>query len=164
MATVCGTSLAAAHAEISIASQIAGIAIGAYIEPDTETRGELSFSNDDDSMPPDQAATPNTRATTGGFFGAVQSMLGFASSTVSKQSEDSVDPEDTQEFVLLTDILGMEDHFGDMDFKITGSNNGLTACQLDVKAPGNFGLRSNDKFLLCRPFCSNDAHTHSCWK
>ncbi|RQM23204.1 hypothetical protein B5M09_001333 [Aphanomyces astaci] len=37
---------------------------------------------------------------------------------------------------LLTDILGTEDHYGDMDFKIAGSTDGITAMQLDVKLPG----------------------------
>lgn len=36
-------------------------------------------------------------------------------------------------FVLLTDIMGMEDHFGDMDFKVAGSKEGITAIQLDLK-------------------------------
>lgn len=35
--------------------------------------------------------------------------------------------------VLITDIMGMEDHFGDMDFKVAGSKNGVTAIQLDLK-------------------------------
>ncbi len=35
--------------------------------------------------------------------------------------------------VLITDIMGMEDHFGDMDFKVAGSKNGITAIQLDLK-------------------------------
>jgi polyribonucleotide nucleotidyltransferase len=43
---------------------------------------------------------------------------------------------DKQKFVLLTDIAGPEDHFGDMDFKITGTKDGITAIQLDVKRPG----------------------------
>jgi len=38
--------------------------------------------------------------------------------------------------VLLTDILGEEDHFGEMDFKIAGTANGITAIQLDIKAEG----------------------------
>jgi len=38
--------------------------------------------------------------------------------------------------VLLTDIQGEEDHFGDMDFKIAGTQKGITAIQLDVKIPG----------------------------
>ncbi|MCF7790619.1 MAG: polyribonucleotide nucleotidyltransferase [Victivallales bacterium] len=40
------------------------------------------------------------------------------------------------ETVLLTDILGSEDHFGDMDFKVTGSKEGITAFQLDLKLDG----------------------------
>jgi len=40
------------------------------------------------------------------------------------------------EFKLLTDIAGIEDHFGDMDFKITGTRKGITAIQLDIKRSG----------------------------
>jgi len=39
-------------------------------------------------------------------------------------------------YILLTDIAGIEDHFGDMDFKITGTRNGITAIQLDIKREG----------------------------
>ena len=39
-------------------------------------------------------------------------------------------------YKLLTDILGEEDHFGDMDFKVAGTTNGITAIQLDIKAMG----------------------------
>lgn len=38
--------------------------------------------------------------------------------------------------VVLTDILGAEDHFGDMDFKIAGTRDGITGFQLDLKIPG----------------------------
>ncbi|HIE48082.1 TPA: S1 RNA-binding domain-containing protein, partial [Candidatus Bipolaricaulota bacterium] len=38
--------------------------------------------------------------------------------------------------VILTDILGLEDHFGDMDFKVAGTREGITAFQLDVKIGG----------------------------
>ncbi|MEO1529833.1 MAG: polyribonucleotide nucleotidyltransferase, partial [Planctomycetota bacterium] len=40
------------------------------------------------------------------------------------------------EYVLLTDIIGAEDHFGDMDFKIAGTQNGITGIQLDLKITG----------------------------
>lgn len=40
------------------------------------------------------------------------------------------------DFILLTDILGDEDHFGDMDFKIAGTQNGITGIQLDLKIDG----------------------------
>jgi len=39
-------------------------------------------------------------------------------------------------FVVLTDISGLEDHYGDMDFKVTGTKKGITALQLDVKLSG----------------------------
>jgi polyribonucleotide nucleotidyltransferase len=39
-------------------------------------------------------------------------------------------------YELLTDILGDEDHFGDMDFKVAGTDDGITAIQLDIKAEG----------------------------
>ncbi|MCG6553757.1 MAG: S1 RNA-binding domain-containing protein, partial [Candidatus Magnetominusculus sp. LBB02] len=38
--------------------------------------------------------------------------------------------------VVLTDILGLEDHFGDMDFKVSGTKEGITAFQMDVKIKG----------------------------
>jgi len=41
-----------------------------------------------------------------------------------------------EDWVLLTDILGTEDHFGDMDFKIAGTQNGITGIQLDLKVTG----------------------------
>ncbi len=41
-----------------------------------------------------------------------------------------------EDYVLLTDIAGIEDHFGDMDFKITGTKDGITAIQLDIKREG----------------------------
>ena len=39
-------------------------------------------------------------------------------------------------FVVLSDILGDEDHLGDMDFKVTGTASGITACQMDIKVDG----------------------------
>ncbi|GAB6180704.1 polyribonucleotide nucleotidyltransferase [Desulfotomaculum defluvii] len=40
------------------------------------------------------------------------------------------------QFTVLTDIQGLEDHLGDMDFKVAGSANGVTALQMDIKIPG----------------------------
>lgn len=45
------------------------------------------------------------------------------------------DPE-TGKYAILSDILGDEDHLGDMDFKVTGTANGITACQMDLKVEG----------------------------
>ena len=39
-------------------------------------------------------------------------------------------------YAVLSDILGDEDHLGDMDFKVTGTENGITACQMDIKVKG----------------------------
>jgi polyribonucleotide nucleotidyltransferase len=39
-------------------------------------------------------------------------------------------------FAVLTDILGDEDHLGDMDFKVAGTDNGVTALQMDIKIQG----------------------------
>ena len=37
---------------------------------------------------------------------------------------------------ILTDIQGMEDHLGDMDFKVAGTPDGITAMQMDIKVEG----------------------------
>ncbi|WP_162052508.1 polyribonucleotide nucleotidyltransferase [Pontibacter pamirensis] len=44
--------------------------------------------------------------------------------------------EKTGKFAVLSDILGDEDHLGDMDFKVAGTKNGITACQMDIKVQG----------------------------
>ena len=44
--------------------------------------------------------------------------------------------EKDEDFVLLTDIQGLEDFFGDMDFKVTGTHKGITAIQMDIKIHG----------------------------
>ncbi len=41
-----------------------------------------------------------------------------------------------EEYTILTDIQGLEDHLGDMDFKVAGSRNGITALQMDIKISG----------------------------
>ena len=43
---------------------------------------------------------------------------------------------DGEDFAVLSDILGDEDHLGDMDFKVTGTADGITACQMDIKIKG----------------------------
>ena len=44
--------------------------------------------------------------------------------------------DETGQYTVLTDIQGMEDHFGDMDFKVAGTTNGITALQMDIKTTG----------------------------
>jgi len=43
---------------------------------------------------------------------------------------------DGSRYAVLSDILGDEDHLGDMDFKVTGTSEGITACQMDIKIKG----------------------------
>ena len=45
-------------------------------------------------------------------------------------------PDDPDDYVMLTDIQGLEDFFGDMDFKVGGTKNGITAIQVDIKVDG----------------------------
>lgn len=44
--------------------------------------------------------------------------------------------DDTGKYAILSDILGDEDHLGDMDFKVCGTSKGITACQMDIKIDG----------------------------
>ena len=44
--------------------------------------------------------------------------------------------DDKGNYAILSDILGDEDHLGDMDFKVTGTKDGITACQMDLKVDG----------------------------
>ena len=46
------------------------------------------------------------------------------------------DPDGSDEYIMLTDIQGIEDFFGDMDFKVGGTKNGITAIQVDIKVDG----------------------------
>ncbi|GHU52051.1 polyribonucleotide nucleotidyltransferase [Clostridia bacterium] len=49
-------------------------------------------------------------------------------------NDEAADP--TDDFILLTDIQGLEDFFGDMDFKVAGTEKGITAIQMDIKING----------------------------
>ncbi|MEO0453730.1 MAG: polyribonucleotide nucleotidyltransferase [Verrucomicrobiota bacterium] len=61
------------------------------------------------------------------------SVAGISVGMVSERDETSGE---FKRYVLLDDILGSEDHFGDMDFKLCGTREGVTAFQLDLKLPG----------------------------
>uniref|UniRef100_A0A8C4E6K7 polyribonucleotide nucleotidyltransferase n=1 Tax=Dicentrarchus labrax TaxID=13489 RepID=A0A8C4E6K7_DICLA len=61
-------------------------------------------------------------------------VAGVAVGLISKASPEK--PAEIQDYRLLTDILGIEDYLGDMDFKLAGTNKGITALQADVKIPG----------------------------
>lgn len=47
-----------------------------------------------------------------------------------------ISDEKTGKYAILSDILGDEDHLGDMDFKVVGTENGIVACQMDIKING----------------------------
>lgn len=47
-----------------------------------------------------------------------------------------ISDKESGKYAVLSDILGDEDHLGDMDFKITGTSKGITACQMDIKIQG----------------------------
>ena len=47
-----------------------------------------------------------------------------------------ISDEKTGKYAILSDILGDEDHLGDMDFKVTGTENGIVSCQMDLKING----------------------------
>ena len=84
----------------------------------------------------------------------------------------------TGKFAVLSDILGDEDHLGDMDFKVTGTEKGITACQMDIKVKGlsyeiletalmqaNAGISTSvEKWLrpLTHP-AKSSSHTHRKW-
>jgi polyribonucleotide nucleotidyltransferase len=55
--------------------------------------------------------------------------------------------EDKKNYAILTDIAGIEDHFGDMDFKLAGTRNGITAFQMDLKITG-IGLDIIEKVFI----------------
>ncbi len=57
-------------------------------------------------------------------------------SAVSGIAMGMISDAETGQYAILSDILGDEDHLGDMDFKVTGTANGITACQMDIKIDG----------------------------
>lgn len=58
------------------------------------------------------------------------------SGAVSGVAMGLISDETTGKYAILTDILGDEDHLGDMDFKVVGTAKGITACQMDIKING----------------------------
>ena len=56
-------------------------------------------------------------------------VAGIAMGLISQDDECS-------KYTILTDIQGLEDHYGDMDFKVAGTRNGITALQMDIKIKG----------------------------
>ncbi|XP_044145352.1 polyribonucleotide nucleotidyltransferase 1, mitochondrial [Bufo gargarizans] len=61
-------------------------------------------------------------------------VAGVAVGLITKYSQEK--PEEIEDYRILTDILGIEDYLGDMDFKMAGTSKGITALQADIKIPG----------------------------
>ena len=59
-------------------------------------------------------------------------VAGISTGLVTKMNENG----EIEKHVVLTDIIGAEDHFGDMDFKVCGTRDGVTGFQLDLKIQG----------------------------
>ena len=113
MATVCGTSLALMDAGVPIRCPVAGISVG-LITPQGLKDGDTVSS-----------MTCIIRVLLTDLEMRRLKLLVLCWMSVSFQ------------YVMLTDILGMEDYMGDMDFKIAGTAEGITAIQLDVKVRGS---------------------------
>lgn len=63
-------------------------------------------------------------------------VAGVACGLITSSDAEDPDKPDIEKYCLLTDILGIEDFMGDMDFKLAGSREGITALQADFKVPG----------------------------
>lgn len=113
MASVCGASLALMDAGVPLKAAVAGISVGMVGREDLQRLPNADVLQAVLSSPEGQA-------------------------TATAMAMDS----GADQWLLLTDILGMEDHYGDMDFKIAGSAKGITAIQLDVKLPNGIPLRA----------------------
>ena len=70
------------------------------------------------------------------------------------------------DFSVLSDILGDEDHLGDMDFKVAGTKDGITSLQMDIKITG-ITFEIMERTVVCGPPDANTyqnlqrAHTHA---
>ncbi len=118
MAATCGSTLALMDAGVPIKDPVAGIAMGMVSRPKSGEKARPVRDNEgndaslDDNTPTDVSLISN----------GVKN-LGF-------------EQDDKYEYAILTDLQGVEDFGGDMDFKVAGTKNGITAIQLDVKIDG----------------------------
>ena len=84
------------------------------------------------------------------------------------------DPENPDNYVMMTDIQGIEDFFGDMDFKVGGTEKGITAIQVDIKVDGlitdkkEIVLATTNAdcilLLMFNPIKKVIANVHSGWR
>jgi polyribonucleotide nucleotidyltransferase len=126
MASVCGASLALMDAGVPIKAATAGVSIGL-----------VTASCDDFSFLSHFLETENNNNNSDELNVHNQDKL------ISKTRFERGD-----KYVLVGDITGSEDHHGDMDFKIAGTKNGITAIQLDIKVNGGISLPILNEALL----------------
>src|SRR3712207_2327712 len=55
-----------------------------------------------------------------------------------------------EDYVVLSDIAGVEDHLGDMDFKVAGTERGITALQMDIRSEEHTSELQSRQYLVCR--------------
>jgi polyribonucleotide nucleotidyltransferase len=120
MASACAATLALMDAGVPIKAPVAGVSIG------------LVTAEDISSIYPVIAPATTTIATAATTTSTVESSANAATTTDISSSNSDINNK-APKYVLLTDILGTEDHYGDMDFKVAGTAQGITAVQLDVK-------------------------------
>ena len=152
MATACAATLACLDAGVPLVSPVAGVSIGMVSRPRTSSNSQnspLSGAALSSSGGGGGGASPNDNvgaalSADGSSYQGTSSVATSSSSPSSSSSAAKVlvqaDGDHDLEYVLLTDILGLEDHYGDMDFKVAGSRKGVTAVQLDVKLAGGVPL------------------------
>jgi len=66
----------------------------------------------------------------------VKPVAGIAMGLIARLRPGSGGQTEIEDYVILTDITGLEDHLGDMDFKVAGTRDGITALQMDIKISG----------------------------
>jgi len=145
MATACAATLACLDAGVPLVSPVAGVSIGMVSRPRTSSNPQnyplsgaaLSSSGGGDGASPHDNVGAALSADGPSNHGT--SSVATSSSSAAKVLVQT-DSDHDLEYVLLTDILGLEDHYGDMDFKVAGSRKGVTAVQLDVKLAGGVPL------------------------
>ncbi len=86
---------------------------------------EILESNGSSSM---ATVCASTLALMDGGVKLIRPVSGIAMGLITDKGSDK--------YAILSDILGDEDHLGDMDFKVTGTEKGITACQMDIKVDG----------------------------
>ena len=131
MASACGASLSLMDAGVPIKNPVAGVSVGLVtgrMMVPVAQGGALEFEGD-------AAAEALAR----GFVKSDPSDS-EANSESAVAMEAMVEEEDFSQVALLTDLLGTEDYYGLMDFKIAGSKQGITAFQLDMKIDNSKGI------------------------